>query len=104
HRVDHRERLLLRPGADREHRDHRAHAEDDPEHGQKRPQLVRAQAVPGAAEGLAGIHQGPSPPAAAAGWALSLSPPSPGFAEKMSEALFEGSRRAIRSPGSSPFS
>ena len=41
HRLDHRHHLLLRAGADREHRHHRGDAEDHAEHGQQRAQLVR---------------------------------------------------------------
>ena len=35
--------LLLRPGADRQHRDDRRDAEDHAQHRQQRPQLVRAR-------------------------------------------------------------
>ena len=45
HRLDHRHHLLLRAGADRQHRDHRGDAEDHAEHGQQRAQLVREQVV-----------------------------------------------------------
>ena len=43
--LDERHDLLLRAGADRQHRDHRRHAEDHPQHRQQRSQLVRAQVV-----------------------------------------------------------
>ena len=45
HRVDDLEGLALGPRADREHRDHGAHAEDDPEHREERAQRVVAQAL-----------------------------------------------------------
>ena len=43
--LDERHHLLLRAGADRQHRDDRRHAEDHPEHRQQRAQLVRAEVL-----------------------------------------------------------
>ena len=43
--LDERHHLLLRAGADRQHRDDRGHAEDHAEHRQERAQLVRAQVL-----------------------------------------------------------
>src|SRR5262245_28615446 len=47
HRVDDAQALLFGARADRKHGDHRADAEDHPEHGQKRTQLVRVQVAEG---------------------------------------------------------
>ena len=48
--LDQRERLLLRAGADRQHRDHRADAEHHAEHRQRRAQLVLARGSRGAVD------------------------------------------------------
>ena len=90
----HFERLPFRPGADRQHRDHRSDAEDHPEHGQRRPELVGREVVERAFERFREGHRAPgsaaAEPPAAAGWS--------------SPATAKGSRRAISSPTASPCS
>ncbi len=68
HRVDDLERLRFGSRADREHRDHGAHAEDDAEHRQERAQRVVAQALEPRDQRLAGVDHWPGPaPAELAG-------------------------------------
>ena len=62
---------LLGAAAERHHGDHRAHADDDAQHGEQRPELVGPDRLEG--------HRAPSRPAAssarlapAAGWPLLL--------------------------------
>ena len=50
---------LLRPRAQREHRDDRADADDDAQHGEQRAQLVRAQRLEGDLDDLAEQHRLP---------------------------------------------
>src|SRR5207249_9197920 len=93
HGVDRLQGLPLGPGADGQHGDDRAGAEDDPQRREHRAQPVAAQALDARAEGFADIDHraasvgGPAAPAPAG-----------------DAALRDGSRSAMRSPERSPSS
>ena len=93
-----------RPGADRQHRDHRPHPEHDPQHGQARAQLVRRHAAQRRAERLPEVHRSrPSPRPPPSGGARP--PPAPLRPPAGADRLVGrrlGSRRAITSPGGQP--
>ncbi len=63
--LDHRQRFLLGAGSDREHGDHRADSEHDPEHGQSRAHLVRRQVRERHGECVARLHPPPMKAASA---------------------------------------
>ena len=63
--LDHRQGFSLGAGSDREHRDHRAHAEHDAEHGEGRAHLVRRQVRERDDERVARLHPPPMKAASA---------------------------------------
>ena len=96
--LDQRQRRLLGACSDRQHRDHRRHAEDDAQRRQQGAQLVRRQARERGAGRLAELHDGGSPGGASAtsspGSSTPRSPPlAPPTARR--SRLHRGAKRSL---------
>ncbi len=90
--LDHRQGLALGALADGQHGDHRSDTEDHPEHGEYRTELVCREILDRGPKGVTQSHD--APPGRMGAEGLS--------AASFSPASAVGSRRAMRSPSSSP--